>query len=51
MIQLLKKLPFFFMFLLMSFIYLMCGYIAGYYYGYNQGQQDYYELVEKMHNH
>ena len=35
----LKKIPFYFMLLLLSIIYLICGYVVGYYHGYNEAIQ------------
>jgi hypothetical protein len=46
--NLIKNIPFFIMLVLLSIIYLACGYIAGYYYGYNQGQQDYFKFIENL---
>jgi len=43
-----KKLPFFVLLFILSIIYLACGYIAGYYIGYNQGQQDYFNFIENV---
>jgi len=42
----LKKLPLYLMFLIMSIIYLICGFIAGYFYGYKSGQIDYQQYLE-----
>lgn len=43
-----KKVPFFVLILILSLVYLACGYIAGYFIGYNHGQQDYFNFIENI---
>lgn len=43
-----RKLPFYVLLFVLSVIYLACGFIAGYYLGYSQGQQDYFDFIEGM---
>jgi len=48
MIKILLRLPIFAMHLLMAFIYLVFGYLIGYYFGYQSGQQDYIDYLNKL---
>lgn len=46
MMSFLKKIPYFIMLLILSMIYLSCGYLIGYYNGYNQAQKECVETSE-----
>jgi hypothetical protein len=48
MMDFLKKMPAFFLFLILSIVYLACGYMIGYYIGYTNGQQDYENYLNEL---
>ena len=48
MISWLKKIPAFVVFLTSSIIYLIIGYLLGYYHGYTSGQNDYFNYLNNL---
>jgi len=44
MICLFRKLPFFFMMVILALLYSLCGYLVGYYYGYDEGMKQKIEI-------
>lgn len=46
--EFLKKIPAFFFFIILSLVYLACGYVVGYYIGYNNGQTDYENYINEL---
>ena len=43
-----KRLPLFVMILALALVYQACGYLVGYYQGYNAGQDDYLNFIESL---
>jgi hypothetical protein len=39
-----RKLPFFAMMIILAFLYSLCGYLVGYYYGYDEGMKNKIEI-------
>lgn len=46
--SLLKKIPGFILFILLSIVYLGCGFVIGYHQGYKAGQDDYIIYINKL---
>jgi hypothetical protein len=46
--EILKKIPTFVFMFLLALLYLACGYLVGYYQGYQSGQDDYADLLQQV---
>lgn len=43
-----EQIPSYMLFLLLSIVYLGCGFLVGYHTGYSMGQKDYIMYIEKL---
>jgi len=46
--NLFKKIPSFFLFVLLAIVYIGCGFVIGYHQGYKAGQEDYIIYINKL---
>ena len=46
--NILKKIPSVFLFVLLALVYMTCGYVIGYHTGYKAGQDDYIIYINKI---
>jgi hypothetical protein len=50
MINFIKELPSYILLLILTVIYVGCGFVIGYYYGYTDGQTDYVKHLNQLTN-
>lgn len=48
MMKFIKKIPAAFLFMMLAFVYITCGYVIGFHQGYKSGQEDYIIYINKV---